>query len=104
MFESDMKEKKLGIVEMDDTDSLTLNRFIEHLYLGSVTDSPTDLDSAMALYEIAHKYSILDLMNYSRRILVHNMDCGNSDEMLQFANLYEDKSMKNLIKLLSSKP
>ncbi|GFY66469.1 TD and POZ domain-containing protein 4 [Trichonephila inaurata madagascariensis] len=97
IFESDMKEKNLGIVEMDDTDSLTLNRFIEHLYLGSVTDSPIDLDSAMALYEIAHRYSILDLINYSRKILVLNMDCGNRDEMLQFANLYEDKSLENLI-------
>ncbi|GFY24542.1 protein roadkill [Trichonephila clavipes] len=97
MFESDMKEKKLGIVEMDDTDSLTLNRFIEHLYLGSVTDSPIDLHSAMALYEIAHRYSILDLINYSRKILVLNIDCGNRDELLQFANFYEDKSLENLI-------
>ncbi|GFY66472.1 hypothetical protein TNIN_111741 [Trichonephila inaurata madagascariensis] len=89
---------------MDDTDSLTLNRFFEHLYLGSMPYSPIDLDNAMALYELAHKYSILDLINYSRQILVLNMNCGNRDEMQQFANLYEDKSMKNLIKLLSSKP
>ncbi|GFY64728.1 hypothetical protein TNIN_268981 [Trichonephila inaurata madagascariensis] len=97
MFENDMKEKKIGIVEMDDTDSLTLNRFIEHLYLGSVIDSPIDLDSAMALYEIAHKYSILDLVNYSRQFLVLNMDYGKRHEMLRFADLYDDKSLKNLI-------
>ncbi|GFW37622.1 protein roadkill [Trichonephila clavipes] len=97
MFESDMKEKKFGIVEMDDTDSLTLSRFIEYLYLGSVTDSTLDLNSAMALYAIAHRYSILDLVNYSRKFLVFNMDCGNSDEMLQFADLYDDKTLKNLI-------
>ncbi|GFW37627.1 hypothetical protein TNCV_4028231 [Trichonephila clavipes] len=97
MFESDMKEKKFGIVEMDDTDSLTLSRFIEYLYLGSVTDSTLDLNSAMALYAIAHRYSILDLVNYSRKFLVFNMDCENIDEMLQFADLYEDKSLKNLI-------
>ncbi|GFW37631.1 protein roadkill [Trichonephila clavipes] len=97
MFESDMKEKKFGIVEMDDTDSLTLSRFIEYLYLGSVTDSTLDLNSAMALYAIAHRYSILDLVNNSRQFLVLNMVCGNSDEMLHFADLYEDKSLKNMI-------
>ncbi|GFQ87117.1 speckle-type POZ protein [Trichonephila clavata] len=97
MFESDMKEKKLGMVEMDDTDSLTLSRFTEYLYLGSVTNSTLDLDSAMSLYAIAHKYSIKDLVNYSRQFLVLNMDCENSEEMLQFADLYEDKSLKNLI-------
>ncbi|GFQ90336.1 protein roadkill [Trichonephila clavata] len=97
MFENQMKEKKFGIVEMDDTDSLTLSRFIEYLYLGSVTDAPIDLDSAMALYVIAHRYSILDLVNYSRQFLVLNTDCGNSDEMLRFADLYDEKSLKNLI-------
>ncbi|GFQ66330.1 TD and POZ domain-containing protein 3 [Trichonephila clavata] len=97
MFESDMKEKKLGMVEIDDIDSLTLSRFIEYLYLGYVTDSTLDLDSAMSLYAIAHKYSIEDLVNYSRQFLVLNMDCGNSDEMLRFSDLYDDKSLKNLI-------
>ncbi|GFW37566.1 hypothetical protein TNCV_861711 [Trichonephila clavipes] len=97
MFENDMKEKKFGIVEMDDTDSLTLSRFIEYLYLGSVTDSTLDLYSAMDLYAIAHRYSTLDLVNYSRQFLVLNMVSGNSDEMLHFADLYEDKSLKNMI-------
>ncbi|GFQ79154.1 speckle-type POZ protein B [Trichonephila clavata] len=97
MFLSDMKEKELGIVEMDDTDSSTLSRFIEFLYLGSVTDSTLDLDNAIALYAIAHKYSIKDLIYYSGQFLLLNMDCGNSDEMLQFADLYEDKSLKNPI-------
>ncbi|GFY68583.1 hypothetical protein TNIN_483901 [Trichonephila inaurata madagascariensis] len=97
MFENDMKEKKFGIVEMDGTDSLTLSRFVEYLYLGSVTDAPIDLDSAMELYAIAHRYSILDLINYSRQFLVLHMDCGNIEEMLQFADLYADKSLKNLI-------
>ncbi|GFW37538.1 histone-lysine N-methyltransferase SETMAR [Trichonephila clavipes] len=87
MFESDMKEKKFGIVEMEGTDFLTVSRFIEYLYLGSVTDSILDLDSAMALYAIAHRYSILDLVNYSRKFLVFNTDCGDSHEMLQFADL-----------------
>ncbi|GFW37563.1 histone-lysine N-methyltransferase SETMAR [Trichonephila clavipes] len=87
MFESDMKEKKFGIVEMEGTDSLTLSRFIEYLYLGSVTDSTLDLDSAMALYALAHRYSILDLVNWNRQFLVFNTDCGNSHEMLQFADL-----------------
>ncbi|GFY24544.1 speckle-type POZ protein B [Trichonephila clavipes] len=94
MFENDMKEKKFGIVEMDDTDTLTLNRFIELLYLGTVTDSPINLDSTMALYKIAHKYSISDLIKYSRQSLVHNMDCGNRDEMLQFADLASNCSWR----------
>ncbi|GFY62682.1 hypothetical protein TNIN_301541 [Trichonephila inaurata madagascariensis] len=84
MFENYMKEKKFGILEMEDTDSLTLNRFIEHLHLGTVTDSPIDIGSAVALYKIAHRYSILDLIEYSRQILVHNMDCGNRDEKKRF--------------------
>ncbi|GFY66606.1 hypothetical protein TNIN_403461 [Trichonephila inaurata madagascariensis] len=97
MFESDMKEKTFGIVEMEGVDSLTLSRFIEYLYLGSVTDSTLDLDSATALYALAHRYSILNLVNWSRQFLVFNMECGNIDEMMQFADLYDDKTLKRLI-------
>ncbi|GFY54754.1 TD and POZ domain-containing protein 1 [Trichonephila inaurata madagascariensis] len=97
MFESDMKENKFGIVEMEGVDSLTLSRFIEYLYLGSVTDTTLDLDSAIALYALAHRYSLLNMVNWSRQFLVFNMDCGNSDEMMQFADLYDDKTLKRLI-------
>ncbi|GFQ90329.1 hypothetical protein TNCT_451391 [Trichonephila clavata] len=82
---------------MDDTDSLTLSHFVEYLYVGSVKNSTLDLGSAMSLYAIAHRCSILDLINYSRQFLVLNMDCRDIDEILRFANLYEDRSLKIMI-------
>ncbi|GFR30761.1 hypothetical protein TNCT_376261 [Trichonephila clavata] len=101
MFENDMKEReremKFGIVEMDDTDSLALSHFVEYLYVGSGKNSTLDLDSAMSLYAIAHRCSILDLINYSRQFLVLNMDCRDIDEILRFANLYEDRSLNIMI-------
>ncbi|GFY62626.1 hypothetical protein TNIN_391121 [Trichonephila inaurata madagascariensis] len=68
MFESDMKEKIFGIVEMEDVDSLTLSRFTEYLYLGSVTDSAFDLDSATALYALNTVISILNMINWAETV------------------------------------
>ncbi|GFY54568.1 hypothetical protein TNIN_352281 [Trichonephila inaurata madagascariensis] len=73
MFENYMKEKKSESWRWK-TQILTLNRFIEHLHLGTVTDSHPS--TVLWHFTNCSQIPILDLIKYSRQILVHNMDCG----------------------------
>lgn len=96
MFDTDMKEKTSGIVDIPNLDAEDLNRLLVFLYADSLEDPKWD--SAKNLYSFADLYQIQGLKQQCVSFLESHISIENVCECLLFADLYSDKRLMSVIK------
>lgn len=96
MFRHQMQEKKNRKVILKDITNDNLRRFLFFLYSGRLV-SPMDVDDGISLYEVAHKYHVLDLMEECIAFISTKITPQNCISLLEWANFF---SIENLQKIL----
>ncbi|CAL1294167.1 unnamed protein product [Larinioides sclopetarius] len=92
MLSSDMREKNINIILIDDLEDDTVQQLLLFLY----TDQLEDLcwDSAMKLYHAGDKYQIERLKVICSSFLVDNLDISSACELLILADTHSDSDLK----------
>ncbi|GBO00412.1 TD and POZ domain-containing protein 4 [Araneus ventricosus] len=92
MLTTDMKEKNLNCIQVDDLDDSTIEQFLFFLY----TDVLENLqwESAMKLYYAADKYQVQHLIDVSSSFLITGMNTINITDLLIIADRHQDSNIK----------
>ncbi|XP_055944473.1 uncharacterized protein LOC129975435 [Argiope bruennichi] len=92
MLTTNMKEKIMERIQIDDLDDDTIDQFLLFLY----TDDLEDLqwESAMKLYYAADKYQVQLLKYLCSSFLVARLDISNVTDLLCLADRHQDSSLK----------
>ncbi|KAG8171740.1 hypothetical protein JTE90_024824 [Oedothorax gibbosus] len=96
MFENDMKEKKTGIIEIEDLEDDTVNKMLSYLYTNAIEE--LDSSTAQKLYYAADRYGIKALLRICSNHLMHNLDTSNVCEILVLADTHQDEELKSYAK------
>ena len=89
IFENDMKEKKDGIMHIEDFCAETVRDFLHFLYTGEI-----EADNAMDLFAIATKYEVKLLRERTEKIIMRNIFQTNAIDVLCLGHLHLSEKMK----------
>ena len=89
IFENDMKEKKDGIMHIEDFSAETVEDFLHFLYTGEV-----QAENAMDFFAIATKYEVKLLREQTEKIIMRNIDHSNAVDVFCLGHLYLSEEMK----------
>jgi Leucine-rich repeat (LRR) protein len=90
VFESDMKERIEGKMEIEDFSAAAIEDFLRFLYTGKIQDK----SNAMQLFELADKYDVQQLKAIAEQTILRNVNDQNSMEVLSFGNLHNSEKLK----------
>ncbi|KAF8777716.1 TD and POZ domain-containing protein 3 [Argiope bruennichi] len=95
MLTTDMKEKILDGIQIEDLDDNTIDQLLLFLY----TDVVEDLhwESAMKLYDAADRYDVQRLKNICSSFLIARVDTCNVSDLLHLADSHQDFSLKTAV-------
>ena len=101
MFEHDMKEKKTGVINIDDCDPDSFGDFLQYLYTGKAENvSPR---SALHLYCTAHKYDVKELKSFCVAYLMRNLTVENICDVVTLAEQYDEEELHSAAQVFFSK-
>lgn len=94
MFESDMKEKRTGVVEIKDLEDDTVSKMLMFLHTNILEE--LDFSIACNLYSAADKYHITALRKMCSNFLTSSLDTSNVCDVLALANRHQGEELKTI--------
>ncbi|GFY57757.1 speckle-type POZ protein B [Trichonephila inaurata madagascariensis] len=94
MFETDMREKKTGVIDISDVDYETLNLLLLFLHTDTL-DNIHDHKIAVKLYIAADKYQILPLKVLCSKHLSSVASPKNVFDIMYLSSKYQDEELKS---------
>ncbi|GBN94312.1 Speckle-type POZ protein B [Araneus ventricosus] len=95
MFSSDMREKIIDCVDVEDLNDDTVLRMLRYIYSAEVEE--LEWVSAIELYEAADKYVVLHLRDICSYFLKNSLCPSNACEALVLADLHQDDDLKSFV-------
>ena len=89
MFETDMQERHLNQMTIEDFSADAVENFLSFLYTEAILDD----GNAIELFKLASKYEIPRLEQISKRIILKNLDSSNALNVLFLGNLFSCHEM-----------
>ena len=89
MFETDMQERQLNQMTIEDFSADAVENFLSFLYTEAILDD----GNAIKLFKLASKYEIPQLEQISKRIILKNLDSSNALNVLFLGNLFSCDEM-----------
>ena len=100
MFTNDMSEAETGIVNIEEVDPEVIEEMLEYIYTGK-TEKMAELSTE--LFQVAHKYHIIDLRAKCEEYFIFNLNCENAVQILDLARVYELESLRNSVEAFVTK-
>ncbi len=88
ILNSDSKEAKTGVIEIKDSNPVSLRQFVNFLYSEEV-EKDTDINNLAALLHLADKYDVGSLTKACCQRLQSKMDKENASDILRLARMYK---------------
>ncbi|CAL1284128.1 unnamed protein product [Larinioides sclopetarius] len=95
MLTTNMKEKMMNCIQVDDLDESTIEQFLHFLYSGILED--LQWESALKLYYAADKYQVQQLKDICVSFLVTRLNRHNLSDLLILADRHQDSDLKGSI-------
>lgn len=92
VFDTDMKERRMGKMMIEDFRPEAVKDMLHFMYTGEVNHD----ENAMDLYALASRYEVLRLKPIAADIVLRNTDQSNAIEVFSLGHLYSNYSMKRL--------
>lgn len=89
MLRSDMVEGRTGVVNIQNMDVDTFQRFLRYLYTGRL-DNTLSFDAVMSLYEAGDMYGVESLSRRCSHFLIRNLMVANACDALAVADAHGD--------------
>lgn len=90
-FQNDMKEKSVGIVNIEDCDPSSFSYFLCYLYCGSLNN--LSMGNVFSLFAAADKYDIQDLRLECLEFMKKNLSVDNFCDIISLALRYSEKDL-----------
>ncbi len=92
----DLSEARTSVVEIEDTDSGTMEAFLRFLYTGEL-DFPASLDNAERLLSVAEKYDVKSLKSWCEEGISRLTDASNAVRVVGMADRYRADALRSFM-------
>ena len=96
MLQTEMKEKKTGLIEIKDFDPNIIQEVLNYIYTGDLYSSDEELSSEIVedIMEAADKYQLDILVEMCGDILLSTLEPENALDLLTVSDMYGAKGLK----------